>query len=111
MKYLIAVLGPVALLTGCAATTEWSRPDTTLEQRLADEKECQSIASYQAFDESFSSGPKYPPFTDTQFIQDGGPDGGGGLGISFSRRGPREYELADYCMRQRGYTLVPIKKP
>ncbi|WP_374300378.1 hypothetical protein [Ferrovibrio sp.] len=97
-------------LVACAPTTEWSRPDTSAAQRQADEKDCEAIAAYQAFDESFASGAKYPPYRDTQFIEDGGPDGGG-RNVSYSRRGARQYELAEYCMQQRGYVLVPVAKP
>ncbi|MFN4312098.1 MAG: hypothetical protein ACK4FK_16060 [Ferrovibrio sp.] len=110
MRAVMTALVPVLLLVGCAATTEWSRPDTSREQRLADEKDCEAIASYQAFDESFASKPIYPPYNETQFITEGGPEGGG-RNVSYALRGARQYELAEYCMRQRGYVLVPINKP
>lgn len=110
MKGLAVSLFTAFLLSGCAAATEWSRSDTSLQQRLADEKDCAGIAYWQALDESFGAGPKYPPFRDTQFIY-GGDDDGGGVTASYSRRGAREYELAAYCMQQRGYVLVPIAKP
>ena len=96
----------------CAPSTEWSRANTTPAQLAADEKACADIAQYQALDESFASGPKYPPLRDTQFTLDGdGDGGGGGLVASYSRRGAREYELNVYCMQQRGYHLVPVRKP
>jgi hypothetical protein len=110
MKIPVALLFAVLFLSGCAASTEWSRPDTSLEQRLADEKDCAGIAYWQALDESFAAGPKYPPYRDTQFIYSGDDDGGG-ISTSYSRRGAREYELTEYCMQQRGYVLVPIAKP
>lgn len=93
----------------CAPTTEWARAGTSPEQRQKDEKECQDIANWQALDESDKSRPIYPPFRDTQFII-GGDDDGGGMVTSYSRRGPRMYELAAYCMEQRGYHLQPIAK-
>src|SRR5690606_11796944 len=106
---------PVAVLlsfAACAPSTEWSRADTTPEQLAADERACAEIAQYQALDESFASGPKYPPLRDTQFIMDSDAEGGGGgMVASYSRRGPREYELTEYCMQQRGYQLVPVRKP
>lgn len=100
-------------ITACAPTTEWSRASTDATQRLADEKTCDDTAAWQALDESFASGPKYPPLRDTQFTLDGGDGDGGSAGMtaSYSRRGPRQYELAAYCMEQRGYHLVPVQKP
>lgn len=97
--------------SACAPSTEWSRAETTQMQLAADEKSCSDIAAYQALDESFASGPKYPPLRDTQFTLDGGEDGSGALTASYSRRGAREYELTEYCMQQRGYQLVPVRKP
>lgn len=98
------------MVAACAPATRWSRPDTADAQRLADEKNCEEIAAEQALDESFASGPKYPPYRDTQFILDGGgEDGGSGPVASYSRRGPRQYELAVYCMEQRGSKLVPVE--
>lgn len=100
---LIALL----LLAACAgADTEWARSDTAAAQRDSDQRQCQQIADYQAFDESFGGTAKYPPFRDTQFLTGGGgDDGGGGLTVSYSQRGPRLYELTEYCMEQRGYSL------
>lgn len=96
--------------SACTPTTEWVRAGTTLAQRQHDERACERIAAEQALDESFASGPIYPPYRDTQFTIDaGGENGGGGPTASYSRRGPRQYELAAYCMEQRGYRLVPVQ--
>jgi hypothetical protein len=104
---LLLLLGCVA----CSPSTEWARSDTSPEQRQKDEKECHDIASWQALDESDKSRPIYPPYRDTQFLESGGEDGSAGT-TSYSRRGPRMYELSIYCMEQRGYHLQPIvKKP
>lgn len=102
-----ACLTALLLLAACARTdTEWARLDTAAAQRDSDQRQCQQIADYQAFDESFGGTAKYPPFRDTQFLTGGGgDDGGGGLTVSYSQRGPRIYELAEYCMEQRGYSL------
>lgn len=97
------------VLASCAPTTEWARAGTSLEQRQKDEKECQDIANWQALDESDKTRPIYPPFRDTQFMETGGEDGSAGT-TSYSRRGARMYELAVYCMQQRGYHLQPIVK-
>lgn len=107
MKPLAIFLLPV-LLIACAPETKWSRPDITPAQLAADQKACDDLAAWQALDESFASGPKYPPLRDTQFIY-GQDEDGGGVSSSYSRRGPRQYELSAYCMEQRGYSLVPVK--
>ena len=107
----IRLLGLSALLglAACAPATEYVRPGMTVAQRDADEKDCGDIAQWQALDESFSSHPKYPPLRDTQFIDEGGADGGG-RNVTYSRRGARVYELTEYCMQQRGYKLVTVHK-
>ncbi len=98
-------------LAGCTfgTGTEYWRADITPENLARDEQACREIAREQAFEESFHAGPIYPPLRDTQFVYGGGDEDGGGIYASISRRGPREYELTEYCMLQRGYTLVPIK--
>lgn len=108
---LILLALPALVQTACVAKNDWVRPDTSLAQRLADEKDCAAIASYQAFDESFRSSAIYPPLRETQFVPGGGgEDGDGGLVPSYSRRGAREHEIADYCMRRRGYDLRPVTR-
>ncbi|MCW0236253.1 MAG: hypothetical protein OJJ21_21830 [Ferrovibrio sp.] len=104
----LAILSLFAV-AACAPTTEWERAGTSVVQRQSDEKACLDLANWQALDESDKSRPIYPPYRDTQFII-GGEEGGGGLTSSYSRRGARAYELAEYCMQQRGYHLVPIAK-
>lgn len=106
MRRGVAILLLLAL-AACAPRTEWARGDTSLEQRQKDEKECQDIANWQALDESDKSKPIYPPYRDTQFMYGGG-DHGGDITTSYTRRGARMYELAEYCMQQRGYHLQPI---
>lgn len=102
-------IAALLLLVACARTDmAWTRPDTGAQQRDADQAACQAQADYQAFDESFGGTAKYPPFRDTQFINGGGDDGGGGLTVSYAQRGPRVYELAEYCMQQRGYVLHKV---
>lgn len=105
-----ALLLPLCLAACVTAQTEWVRSDTTMAQRDNDEKECGQIAARQALDESSSSHPLYPPWTGTGFNQGfpGSPFFGGNESPSYFARGPRQYELTDYCMRQRGYTLQSI---
>lgn len=110
MRHSIIPLSLLLATVACTPGTEWARPDTAKAQIQADEKSCLDIANYQAFDESNHSKPIYPPYKDTQFLADGGDDGGGGLTVSYSRRGARVYELSEYCMQQRGYHLEPIAK-
>ncbi len=105
----IAILLLLFVTAACAPTTEWARNDTSPEQRQKDEKECHDIANWQALDESDKTRPIYPPFRDTQFMESGGEDGSAGT-TSYTRRGARMYELAIYCMEQRGYHLRPIAK-
>lgn len=105
-----ATLLLLTVVLACAPRTEWARSETSIEQRQKDEKECEDLANWQALDESDKTRPIYPPFRDTQFIYGG--DDGGDVTTSYSRRGARMYELAEYCMQQRGYYLRPIvQKP
>jgi len=108
-RSLFILLAAGLPLAACAPATEYVRAGVTVQQRDADEQDCGRIAAWQALDESFGSRPKYPPYRDTQFIQDGGMQGGG-LTTSYSRRGPRQYELTEYCMQQRGYKLMSVAK-
>lgn len=102
-------LAALLLLTACASTpTEWVRTDTSAAQRQRDEAECQQTASSQAFDESNSSKPLYPPWTGTGFNTWPTAWGYGRESPSYFARGPRMAELADYCMRQKGYSLQAV---
>lgn len=97
------------VLGGCAASTEWARTDTSPAQIAADEKECREKAYWQALDESQATHQLYPPYTGTGFGW--GPPFHSVQSPSYFMRGPREYEFVDYCMRERGYTLIPIERP
>lgn len=103
-------LALIFLLAACATTpTEWVRADTSPAQRQRDEAACQQTASSQAFDESMSSKPLYPPWTGTGFdTRWPGAPGYRHESPSYFARGPRMAELADYCMRQKGYSLQAI---
>lgn len=101
---LVALLGLAACST---AQTEWTRADTSAAQRMADEKQCADIAYKQALDESMASHNLYPPYTGTGFGW--GPPWREVRSPSYFDRGPRQYEFTDYCMRQRGYILTPVK--
>ena len=102
--YLVLLL----CLGACAsAPTEWTRTDTSVAQRMADEKECSDIAYKQALDESSASHNLYPPYTGTGFGW--GPPFRSPRSPTYFERGQREYEFRDYCMRQRGYVLTPVR--
>jgi hypothetical protein len=104
LAVLLALAGP--WLAGCARTPmEWTRAGTPADQRDRDQKDCTSKARWQAFEESQSSHPLYPPWTGTGFsswpfapVES----------PSYFARGPREAEFIDYCMKQRGYALTPV---
>lgn len=103
------VLAVVFLLGACAtANTEWVRTDTSAAQRDKDQKECQQLAYWQALDESQASHQLYPPFTGTGFGW--GPPFHSVESPSYFMRGPREAEILDHCMRQRGYRLTRIAR-
>jgi len=102
----LAALALLLALAGCAAPSEWTRPDTPMAQRDRDQKECEDKAYWQALDESQASHPLYPPWTGTGFGW--GPPFHSVESPSYFARGPRQAEFTDYCMRQRGYTLVPL---
>lgn len=100
---------PVLLVvSACSSTpTEWTRADTPATQRIADDKQCSDIAYKQALDESMASHNLYPPYTGTGFGW--GPPFASPRSPSYFERGQREYEFRDYCMRQRGYVLTPVR--
>ncbi|HEX6958927.1 MAG TPA: hypothetical protein VF194_13155 [Ferrovibrio sp.] len=106
MKRMIILL--LLSAAACAPKTEYIRPDTAVTQRDADEKDCYRIANDQALEESYASHPIFPPYRETQFVE-GGDENGGGRYASYGRRGARVYELAEYCMEQRGYKLVQVR--
>lgn len=100
-------------LSACTSTpTEWVRTDTSPAQRQRDIADCQQIGASQAFDESMSSRPLYPPWTGTGFNRGiGMPWERGHTSPSYFDRGPRTAEIADYCMRGRGYQLQASSRP
>jgi hypothetical protein len=98
----------LAALGGCAPSVAWVKPDAAAQQAAADEKQCDGIAAREASEEMMSSHSLYPPETDTLYALSGGNISGHGPKASYSREGARAYEIASYCMQQRGYTLVPV---
>jgi len=106
-KRLLMVM--LVAVAGCAPATEWTRVNTGQPQMMADEKQCEGIADNQVSLEMSSSHALFPPYTDTLYVMGArSATGGHSYESSYSREGPRKYELVDYCMTQRGYTLTPI---
>ena len=101
----VALAGMLLALAGCATPTEWTRSGTPATQRDRDLKACTEKAQWEALDESQSSHPLYPPWTGTGF---GWWPFGPVESPSYFSRGPREAEITDYCMKQRGYALTPV---
>lgn len=104
-----AAAGLLLALAACTTTpTEWTRPETAAAQRDRDQKDCEDRAYWQALDESQSTRQLYPPWTGTGFGW-GPPFRMSVESPSYFARGPRQWEFTDYCMRQRGYVLTPVR--
>jgi hypothetical protein len=98
----------LAAVAGCAPSVEWAKAGAGPVQAAADEKQCDDMAVDEASIEMMSSHSLYPPETDTLYVLGGGAQGGRGPKPSYSREGARAYEIASYCMQQRGYKLVQV---
>jgi hypothetical protein len=108
MDKRIATIAMLAVLGGCAPAVEWNKAGAGPTQAAADEKQCDAIAEHEVGLEMESSHALYPPETETLYAYSGGSMSGHGPKPSYSREGARQYELASYCMKQRGYTLVQV---
>ena len=85
---------------------EWVKPDATPEQLQADANQCQRDAWYEARSRHWY----YRPFAPTAFQDAAGrPLFGGPYGPSDPFGDPylEEGRLAQFCMRSKGYQLVP----
>ncbi|MFN4312099.1 MAG: hypothetical protein ACK4FK_16065 [Ferrovibrio sp.] len=100
-------------LAGCGPPLAWQRPNTSLADADLDSRECAGLARDQAVRESFF-GPPYGyygyPYGSYAF----GPYPSGyrgwrnGYSESFFWRSQRESELQGFCLRARGYRLLPV---
>lgn len=100
----LAVLSGV--LPGCGQAMQWYRPDTTLEAADLDARECRAAARDEAFRESFFYG---PPFYSFPYYGPRGPrHWRDPFYDPFFARDQREQDLQDFCLRSRGYQLVPV---
>ena len=92
-----------ALTVGACQPMAWTKPGATPELAQIDQHECSRLASQTAFRDYFHGGPFFYPFPDRWHRR------------SHFYRQQREFDrmsyeahLQDYCMRTRGYELVPI---
>jgi hypothetical protein len=103
----VAALAIALVLTGCTPM-EWVRPDATPEEREQDAIACQQDAWREAQWRSWYYRP-FPagPFRDLTGRHLAGPYGyyGGLYGDPFLEEG----RLASFCMRNKGYELVPAE--
>lgn len=100
----------VSLLTlaGCGPALQWHKPNTSAEAVQLDAKECRVAARDEAFRENFLYGPPFYSFPSY------GPRGlrhwRDPFYDPFFAREMREQSLQDFCLRARGYQLVPMSK-
>jgi len=102
----------MAVLTlglGACASMEWAKPDSTPEQAEADSLQCQRDAWQEAHRYWY-----YRPFGPMGFRDAlGRPLFGGPYGVGpdpFADPALQESRLAMFCMRSKGYELVPSGK-
>lgn len=102
-KPILAILASAALAGGCQ-TFAWNKPGVTTGLTQQDRQECSRLAAQQAFrDYGFRVDPFPPRFTDRP----------GDPRIAAYRRNleldrmSHEAQLQNFCMRARGYELVP----
>jgi hypothetical protein len=104
LKPILAILATAVLATGCQ-TYAWNKPGATLSLAQQDQLECSRLASQQAFrDYVFRLDP---------FPSRAAHDRRGDPRASIYRRNleldrmSHEAQLQSFCMRARGYELVP----
>lgn len=95
-------------LAGCGPAMEWYRPNTSADAARQDAAECRGEARDEAFRESFSYGPPFYSFPyygarGSRYWRDP-------LYDPFFAREMREQSLQEFCLRSRGYRLVPVQK-
>lgn len=115
LSVMALMLLPGFLLGGCGPSMMWARPNTSYETAQVDAAECGRLARDEAWRESFFYGPGFygPGMFGPPFFGPYGPYGW--------RRDPfyrdayrgyprewRESDLQGFCLRSRGYQLVPV---
>lgn len=109
MKPTLPLVTGALLLVACTPVA-FQKPGVTVEQAQADSDECRVLADREAmraprwpwasFPRSHAYGPHaFDPFWPRKFSS-----------LSFERM-RAERDLADFCMRARGYELRPVPDP
>jgi len=87
---------------------QWVKPDATAEQATLDSATCQEAAWREARSRAWYYPPFAPPFRDPlgrrMFGWSYGP-----YGDPFGDPYLEESRLAQFCMRNKGYELVPVE--
>lgn len=102
-KPILAILTSAVLASGCQNYT-WNKPGVTVALAQQDQLECSRLAAQQAFrDYAFRNDPFSSRFIDRR---------GDPRTTTYRRsleldRMSHEAELQSFCMRARGYELVP----
>lgn len=107
---IVLLVGPLA---ACGPPLAWQRPNTSLADADLDSRECAGLARDQAFRESFFGSPYgyYGPSYGSYAFGGAYPWGyrrRHDYGDSFMWRSQRESELQAFCLRARGYRLLPV---
>lgn len=103
----------VGLLSACGPPLAWQRPNTSLADAELDSQECAALARDQAFRDSMFAAPYgYYGYPYGRYAFGSSPWGyygpRHGFSDSFMWRSQRESELQGFCLRARGYRLMPI---
>ena len=99
----------IACVLAACAPMEWVKQDAGAEQVSRDEQECRQMAWREA-----SSRAYFPPLGPV-FARDGSGRGyfvwpSGALSDPYGQQFLEENRLAHFCMRAKGYQLVPVEK-
>ena len=105
MRLIPAFFALLLLATACTPM-EWVRPGTSLQQMQADSAECNDLA-WQESQRMWLWDPWHPWFGYTRFGRSRWPYWGYGPDPMMWRM-QIERDLYDFCMRARGYRLMPV---
>jgi hypothetical protein len=97
--YLTLLAGGLLLLSGCAGPMQWVKADVSAEQARLDAEQCHQEAWHEAH------------FRSWRFPSQSWGRRGRGMGAFANDPFFEESRLADFCMRVRGYQLVPLNPP
>jgi hypothetical protein len=107
MRKVLPAALPVALLlavAGCGTPARWEKPGVTAEATAADAVDCRRAASQEAFVYSpYGWAPPLWPGRRGYWLN--------WYQLQQSERFYAENRLTAFCMRNKGYELVPIPRP